>query len=91
MANHIDDENYTKLILGRLNLLMDESLGVSLYKIGAAAENNITYYYVFGRSPKEAKSRFHAQGPDLQICDCIPYSREAAEQIILHPDGHMII
>lgn len=86
-------ESYKRRITHHLNLLADDSTGVSLYKITADYRKNNQNkpdYFVLGRSIKEAKQRFKERISWLDIYGCEICDDDVAKNIVSNPIHYIV-
>lgn len=87
---------YKKKIAHQLQLISDSSTGFKLYKVTAdyrKNNSNKSYYYVLGKSSKEAKQRFrsHPAYSHLDIYDIEVCEDSLAKEIISEPIKHYVV
>lgn len=87
---------YKKKIAYQLQLISDSSTGFKLYKVTAdyrKNNSNKSYYYVLGKSSKEAKQRFrsHPAYSHLDIYDIEVCEDSLAKEIISEPIKHYVV
>ena len=87
---------YKKKIAHQLQLISDSSTRFKLYKVTAdyrKNNSNKSYYYVLGKSSKEAKQRFrsHPAYSHLDIYDIEVCEDSLANEIISEPIKHYVV